>query len=192
MRQRSTALLCTCTTRPVFVWRCRKRSCRLESSFLSWLCVCRGGREERRRLFSYSAMKSGLCLPVSMTTTLLQYSAVGRPLHLKAFPSGVSVALCVFFLLLLLLIYRVCVWVLEAALFWSHIFTSEAGLKFPRLPVQTCRLLDVFKWGLSRKSSRKNTHQGSSSSAHLIHEYVHAHVSDGDCIERTMRCYLGD
>lgn len=59
--------------------------------------ICRGGREEWRRLFLYSTMKSRLCLPVSMTTTLLQYSAVGQPLHLKAFLSGVSVALCIFF-----------------------------------------------------------------------------------------------
>lgn len=40
--------LCTCTARPVFVLGHRKRTCRLQSGFLSWLCICRGGREERR------------------------------------------------------------------------------------------------------------------------------------------------
>lgn len=41
-------------------------------------------------LVSRSLMKSRLCLPVSMTTALLQYWAVGWPLHLKAVPSGIS------------------------------------------------------------------------------------------------------
>lgn len=51
-----------------------------------------GARKGRGRggSFLHSSMKSRLCLPVSMTTSLLQYSAVGRPLHLKAVPSGVS------------------------------------------------------------------------------------------------------
>lgn len=41
-------VLRTCTTRPVFVPRHRKRTRRLQSGFLSWLGICRGGREEWR------------------------------------------------------------------------------------------------------------------------------------------------
>lgn len=46
--RRWTDLLRTCTARPVFVLGHRKRTCRLQSGFLSWLCICRGGREEWR------------------------------------------------------------------------------------------------------------------------------------------------
>ncbi len=49
-----------------------------------------GGGEGVWGVFLYSPVKIWLCLPVSMTTALLQYSAVGWPLHLKAVPSGVS------------------------------------------------------------------------------------------------------
>lgn len=107
--------------------------------------VWRGGREKWRRLFLYSTMKSRLCLPVSMTTTLLQYSAVGQPLHLKAFPSGVSVALCIFF-------SRFspssssssatvcgCFKSSPSSSFSNHTsFASDSRLKFTRLHLWTC------------------------------------------------------
>lgn len=109
-----------------------------------------GGREEWRRLFLYSAMKSRLCLPVSMTTTLLQYSAVGRPLHLKAFPSGVSVVLCIFFSRFsssttssssssstVCVCFRSCI---SSSFSNDTSFASKSGLKFPRLHIQICSL----------------------------------------------------
>lgn len=74
----------------------RKRTCRSVSGFLSKLLgFCREGGAISRR-----PTKSRLCLSVSMTAALLQHSAVGRPLHLKAVPSGVSEPLVLFLQLL--------------------------------------------------------------------------------------------
>lgn len=49
-----------------------------------------GGGGDLVLLVLHSPTKSWLCLPVSMTTALLQYWAGERPLHLKAVPSGIS------------------------------------------------------------------------------------------------------
>ncbi|MEQ2202134.1 hypothetical protein XENOCAPTIV_025188 [Xenoophorus captivus] len=68
-----------------------------------WVSVDEGGGGGG--VSSRSPMKSRLCLPVSMTAALSQYSAVGRPLHLKTVPSGVSEPLAVFLQLLLRFIF---------------------------------------------------------------------------------------